>query len=237
MKFLVERIRELPHKKLILEVTVILCIFSTLMIPIRYERSVEYEVTYGYLRTADDGSIVGCVVIKNVDEYGGTFTVKYRVLEIFGPTSLSEIFCPKSSPSSLSTGEVSDYVGPGEEKAFKFRFYLSRNIHIDSSFGAGPPALIVFVGRVVDWEVPENDNVPLASFWPPSSVVEYAVHISSEIEPPTITVTEMLYKPVIELSVRQYGPLIKLSIHQFRVLYKLIVRYLGSIGQCAYAFV
>lgn len=66
MKFLVERIRELPHKKLILEVMVILCIFSTLMIPIRYERSVEYEVTYGYLRTADDGSIVGCVVIKNV---------------------------------------------------------------------------------------------------------------------------------------------------------------------------
>ncbi|GEM_PF-4400179 len=191
MKFLVKRIRELPHKRLIFGITVVLVILSIPMIPVEvgYERSVEYEVTYGYLRTVDDGNVVGCVVIKNVDEYGGTFTVEYQVLEIFHSPS---------SPPSLNTGKISRYVGPGEEKALKFSFHLSRDIHIDTSFGTGPPALIVETG-------------------PEQGVIEYEVHISSEVEPPTVTVTKVVYKSLIEL-----------LIHQLAAVCRLIVSYVSS---------
>ncbi len=129
-------------RKVALPIVIVVAIVIVLLVPMvpvqvsyteveSYERLAEYEVVEATLTQHFD-LIRGIyhretVIVKNTDKYGGTFSVELRLYDVRG------LFGRKV---------VSNYIAPGESKAFIAEFDTELGQDVRGEYEVSPPTVI-----------------------------------------------------------------------------------------------
>lgn len=131
------------YKKLIMGIIVVAVIVVVLFIPIipvdatysetePYNRLAEYEIVSATL--TDEFELLGrgvyhrsTVVVKNIDSYGGTFTVKHYLYDVDG---------------LFGTETTSGYIGAGNTETFIAEFDTSLGQDVRAEYSVSEPTVI-----------------------------------------------------------------------------------------------
>lgn len=138
-----EEVKRVSHKNLIIGVIVVAVVVVVLFIPMipvdvtysetePYNRLCEYEVVSATL--TEEFELLGrevyhksTVVVKNIDSYGGTFTVKHYLYDVDG---------------LFGTETTSGYIGAGDTETFIAEFDTSLGQDVRGEYSVSEPTVI-----------------------------------------------------------------------------------------------
>ncbi|MEM3551797.1 MAG: hypothetical protein QXV01_11995 [Candidatus Bathyarchaeia archaeon] len=130
------------YKKVIVGIAILAVVVVVLFVPLipvdvtysetePYNRECQYEVVSATLRESWDivrGTYhISEVTIKNIDSYGGTFTVTHYLYDVNG---------------LYGTKQTSEYLAPGETKAFKAEFDTQWLQDVRGEYSVSAPTVI-----------------------------------------------------------------------------------------------
>jgi len=125
----------MDYKKSIVAIIIVAAIITTIlfipMIPIKeayseteeYEREATYEVVSATLKEENES----IVLVKNIDAYGGTFTVTHYLYDVNGLSG------------TKTTGE---YLSAGQNKTFRAEFDTQGLQDVHSGYSVSAPTII-----------------------------------------------------------------------------------------------
>ena len=138
-----EEVKKVSHKNLIIGVIVVAVVVIVLFVPIipvevtysetePYNRLAKYEVVSATLK--EELELFGkgvyhasIVVVKNIDEYGGTFTVRHKLYDVNG---------------LYGTETTSGYIGAGGTETFRAEFDTQFLQDVRGEYAVSAPTVI-----------------------------------------------------------------------------------------------